>query len=919
MLHESSLLITTKLHRPLVTGNHVERPRLLQLLQQGLSRPLTLVCAGAGFGKTTLVSCWLSSLEAAEEREPGGLLRTAWLSLDAQDSDLDRFVTYLVAALRTIFPDACAATLELINAPIDPPLGLLTATLINEIALLPDRFVLAVDDFNAISGESAPELLNRLLQHWPPNMHLVLISRYSPLLPLARLRVSEQLTEIRSRDLRFTAEETAAYLDIALSASLGQPALALLEQHTEGWIAGLQLATLALRTLGGAEVDVTPIPVDDAEAVQYLVDEVLSGQPPAIQRFLLQTSILDRFCAALCEAVAEGEDAGWMAQESLAWIERANLFIVPLDRRQGWFRYHHLFQEMLRWKLRERFGPDEINRLHCRAAGWFADHGLIDEALHHALAAGDLDLAASLMEGALCDVHNREDRPTLERWLRLLPEAYVERRPGILMFKAWSLHWTWHLDAIPPVLDRIEKLIEEAGQDSSGADPGSDLAALRGQIALNRMLVAHMNNQPAPALAFCQEALALLPKTWLFGRGSAMLFTGMSLQAMGRGAEAERLLHNEYESLTDKTTNYAIRLLFGLMVVYFQAGNLELARQVAQGMLHQATRSHFPVLQGWASYFLARIYFQWNDLGRARQYFGELVDKRYTAHTHAARNGLSGLALTLQVQGQSDEAQETLELLSQFDLDIIGYETDDTRSASAHLALAQGDLASACRWADLFSRPAPDRTLYWVQHPHLVKAQILLARGGPSDIALARESADAVYEIAQRTTSVPFMIASLAVRALALDAAGQVDAAQAALQQAVELAQRGGFLRVFVDLGTPMQKMLARRLSHGPLGETVQRILAAFPDHPVAESPVAPLAPGWVRDGDYVVEPLTMRELEILALLREPLSGKEIANSLFISVTTFKRHTANIYGKLNVHRRREAVLAAESLGLLPRR
>ncbi len=311
-------------------------------------------------------------------------------------------MTYLVAALRTLFPDACSATLDLVHAQMEPPPELLAATLLNELALLPDRFVLALDDFGAIRGEAVPELLNRLLQHWPPSLHLVLISRHNPPLPLARLRARGQISEIRSRDLRFTAEETTAYLDRALPAPLSQPVLAALEQRTEGWIAGLQLAALALRTLSDAEIDEAISSVGEADAVQYLVDEVLSGQPPAVQDFLLKTSILDRFCVSLCEALAGDEDTGWPAQESLAWIERANLFVVPLDDQQQWYRYHHLFQEMLRRRLLERLGADEVKRLHRRASAWFAGQGQIDEALHHALAAGDQQQAAGLIERQLC-------------------------------------------------------------------------------------------------------------------------------------------------------------------------------------------------------------------------------------------------------------------------------------------------------------------------------------------------------------------------------------------------------------------------------------------------------------------------------------------------------------------------------------
>lgn len=929
MPHDYSTLITTKLHRPQVAGAHVERTRLLQQMQRGLSQPLTLVCAGAGFGKTTLVSSWLSQNdELAALNDEAGTAETsalhrssfsphhfpsAWLTLDAQDSDLGRFAVYVVAALRTMFPDACSATLELVHTRAEPPLELLAATLINEIAQLPKHFVLVLDAFGALSGEAVPELLNRLLQHWPPTMHLVLISRFSPSLSLARLRANGEITEIRSRDLRFTAEETAAYLDLALATPLSQPAQTTLEQRAEGWVAGLQLAVLALRTMSEADIDAAIGAVAEVDAVQYLVDEVLAHQPPAIENFLLRTSILDRFCASLCKAVAGSDDAGWTAQESLAWIEQANLFVISMDYQHEWFRYHNLFRETLRQRLNHRCGPDEVTRLHRAAARWFAEKGLIDEALRHALAADDLEQAATLIELALCDVLNHEDWPALARWLRLLPEESVERHPGILMIKVWSLHWSWQLDAIPPLLDQIDRLIDEIG-------PGGDLPALRGQIALHRAQIAYMHNQPARALAHCQEALAHLPKAWLHGRGSAMLFTAISLQALGRGDEAERLLRSQYESLGDLTSNYAIRLLFGLTAVHFQSGQFELARQAAQGMLHQAVRSRLPILEGWATLYLARIWYHWNDLDQASQSFEKLVDKRYVIHSQAARNGFVGMAQTLQARGQSVEAWEVLGLLSRFDLDLVGQETGDTRALRAWLALAQGDRELALRWADSFSVPASERPLIWVQQPHLIKACIMLARGGKSDIQSALEIADAIYGIAERAASTDFMIAALAVRALALDAAQQADAAQAALRRAVALAQPGGLIRLFVDLGPHMQTLLRQLARDDASNELVRRILAAFSDArdgAAGETAARPAPRSFKVAG--LVEPLTMREREILLLLREPLSGKEIAKTLFISPTTFKRHSANIYGKLGVHNRWDAVAAAEALGVLPPR
>jgi LuxR family maltose regulon positive regulatory protein len=919
MTRESSTLITTKLHRPLVTGDHVERPRLLQQLQRGLSQPLTLVCAGAGFGKTTLVSCWLSSLEAVGAGEPGAV-PTAWLSLDAQDSDLAGFVTYLVAALRTMFPDACSATLDLAHSQMEPPPELLATTLINEIALLPERFVLVLDDFGAIQGEAVPELLNRLQQHWPPPLHLVLISRHNPPLPLARLRAHGQITEIRSRELRFTPDETAAYLDRALPAPLSQPILAVLEQRTEGWIAGLQLAALALRTLSGAEIDEAISSVGDADAVQYLVDEVLSSQPRAIQDFLIKTSILDRFCVSLCEAVARGEDAGWPARESLSWIEQANLFFVPLDGQQQWYRYHHLFQEMLRRRLLERWGADEVRRLHHRAAVWLATEGQIDEALRHALAAGDQHQAAELLERQLCDALNHDEWPALARKLRLLPETLVERRPWLLMTKAWTLSSSWQLGALSRVLDQIEALLAADGEGALPADDLQNLPALRGQIALLRAQQSYLNNQPAAALSYCQQSLALVPQPWTYVRGGAMLYLGLSMQVLGQGEEAERMLLAEYEGLADRTDAYALRLLFSLAFVRFQEGQLERASQAAQELLYQAQRGRLPVSHGWADYFVARIAYQWNDMDLAAQRFGELVDKRYRVHANAARNGMIGLVHIHGIAGKIDAAWQAWQLLSQFDLDLTGHETEETRALRAWLHLRQGDLASAGRWADAFNTPVPDRPLIWLHHPHVTKVRVLLARGAPADLQGALELANEFYEVAQRTHNALASAKGLLLRALALAAQGHAESALSALQQAVELAQPGGFIRLFVDPGPGVQALLRQLAGEETSSEAIQRILAAFPDvqSGSAGEAVAQPAPRSLKVAG-LVEPLTTREREILLLLREPFSGKEIANKLFISPTTLKRHTSNIYGKLDVHNRWDAVAAAEALGILPPR
>ena len=388
------ILLQTKLHRPRLPNDLVTRSRLIDLLNQDRGRQLFLVCAPAGFGKTTLVSNWLKHM-AADQSAAGTAIPAAWLSLDENDSDLTIFLQYLTAALRTIFNGACEEILALIQARQPPPQSVLYATLSNELEKLPGEAILVLDDYHTIQGTEVHNLLAELARHWPRPLHLVLISRTSPPLPLASLRAKGMISEIRTRDLRFTPDETATYLSQSQLPQQSQNALPLLEERFEGWPAGLHLAALSLRSADSQESVLAALSSENANVTGYLVDEVLTHQFPAIQSFLLKTSILDRFCASLCEAVIGETDPAWNARVCLDWIESSDLFLISLDNQRVWYRYHHLFQELLQQRLAAELTPDQVNSLHLRASAWFEAQGLLDEALQHALAAGDLEAGSA--------------------------------------------------------------------------------------------------------------------------------------------------------------------------------------------------------------------------------------------------------------------------------------------------------------------------------------------------------------------------------------------------------------------------------------------------------------------------------------------------------------------------------------------
>jgi ATP/maltotriose-dependent transcriptional regulator MalT len=915
MPDQTQTLLLTKLHRPRLPHDIVVRVRLIELLNRDIDHNLFLICAPAGYGKTTLVCTWLDHL-AACRGEGAASLPSAWLSLDEGESDINLFLRYFTAALRTVYPEACEETLILLQARQQPPETILYTTLCNDLSKLPGEAILVLDDYQFIRGKAVHGLLIELARHWPKPLHLVLISRIDPPIPLTRLRAKAMIREIRTQDLRFTPEETAAYLSQAQFMQVSQPTLDLLEEHFEGWPAGLHLAALSFRSAGSQESVQLALSKEDANITGYLVDEVLTHQFPAIYSFLLKTSILDRFCASLCEAVIGEVDTSWNVRACLDWIERSELFLISLDDHREWYRYHHVFQELLQRRASAELGSDQVVNLHHLASNWFEQQGRVDEALHHTLAAGDLDLAARQMSAGLREALNREDRPTLERWLRLLPEEMIQRHPGLLMIKAWALQFIWRLDLQAKVVQQIEELLDSGAGASL---PANDQQLLRAQILLLKAQQSYFGNHPTQAIDLCWQALALLPSSWRFGRGAAMLILGLSMRASGQSAEAERLLLAEYESYSDKTDSCALLVLESLCYTYLFTGQLEQTSQIAQVLVKGATHSGNAFMRSAGEWFLGIACYQRNEIKGAAQHFAQIVENRFTAQVTHYRDALAGLALMYQVQGEITEAWQMVESISQYDLEQRGSEDPRTCSLRARLMLLQGDLEGAGRWVDTLADPPQDQPLMWLEEPRVTRVRVLIARGGSADLHLAIQILDVLEEIADRTHNIRYKIEILALRALALDGQGETSLASTMLKQAVDLARLGGFIRVFVDLGKPMQVMLHRLVSQGRSVETLHRILSAFPEDEVnlvgGKSSIPP--------GRYpslgisiLTEPLTHRELEVLTLLRGPLSLKEIALQLNISYATVKSHTINLYGKLGVNSRWNAVARAEELNLL---
>jgi LuxR family transcriptional regulator, maltose regulon positive regulatory protein len=907
------VLLEAKLNRPRVTKSLIVRPRLLALLDEGLSEPLSIVVSPAGFGKTTLVSSWVEQLTAGQ-RPNIDPIPVVWLSLDQNDSDLNIFLRYFIHALRTIFPDAAPQTLELLSAR-PPPLDVLADILSNEIKELPTNFIMVLDDVHLLSGRGVFDFLAVWTRHWPRPMHLVMISRLIPSIPLTDLRAKGHVVEVRSQDLRFTMTETAEYLTQRLGQSLEKSTVAAIYNRLEGWVTGLKLATLSPEARNKLSDPPQEVLSGEVHMTNFLMNEVLLRQPDQIQRFLLKISITNEFCESLCMALLGDEEPGCDVRACLNYLESSELFLIALDNRQEWYRIHQLFRELLQRRLRLELGQEGMADLHIRAARWYALNGLLDQALHHAFEGKNPTLAGEIMQQGLSDVLNRTDRPILERWLRLLPEELINRQPELLVMRAWAHGLRWEIPQGQRVLEQIEALL---GEDwlASATDETSTLI---GQVAALKAHNAYNTGQFESTVTFGREALRFIPPEWSYARGVASGYLGLGLYASGEIAEAERFLTTHYEAAAHKTDLYSLRLLNMQALNTLQQGLFESAKRTTMVMLRQSEQAGIAVTLGWAQYLLGYLHYAWNELDLAEQRFLATLDMRYTTQLLVARNGFIGLAAVYQAKGESAKAMATIDELSQLDLELYGQELISTRAARARLLLRQGDLPGAELLLDQVDLALPPPLLMpWTEDPSLTRICVLIARNTPADITAALDALELLEDVALRTFSTRSRIEILALRALAQLAQGDAVTARDTLIRSVELARRSKQIRVFIDLGPPMQKLMEQIAGHRAVSSTAEAILAAFEPG----SNHGTLGPGhYDKTGPALslAETLTARELEILRLMAEPLSLAQIADRLNITHGTAKRHSINLYEKLGVHTRWKAIAKAIELGILPPR
>lgn len=909
-------LLTTKFYIPTARSEIVRRTQLIKQLNDGLNRKLSLISGPAGFGKTTLVTEWLANLEIDTYNGAVAENKVAWLSLDEGDNDQARFLMYFISSLnqiKGINPAFGKVALSMLHSPDPPPPDAILTSLINEFAEIPDKIILVLDDYHVIDSKPVDENLCFLLEHMPPQLHLVITTREDPDLPLARLRARDQLTELRAADLRFTSSETAEFLNRVMSLELSAEDIDALEARTEGWVAGLQLAALSMQGHSDTSSFIRSFIGSHRFVLDYLAGEVLERQPERVRNFLLQTAILDRLSGSLCDAVTAQEGGRGMLES----LERGNLFVVPLDDQGQWYRYHQLFADVLQAHLKET-QPEQVSCLQQRASEWYEQNGFPSDAIRHALAAEDFERAAGLIELAWSAMDRSYQSSTWLGWVKALPEVLVQARPVLSVGYAWALLDGGELEASEVRLHDAECLLDTPTDKMVVVDKEL-FRSLPASIATARAYRSLALGNVPNTVKYAQRALELTPEDDWVRYIQATSLLGLAQYTSGDLPAAERSLANFHMNLRKSgEIQTLIGITFLLADIRAALGRLHEAESIYQQSIRIATNQGEPMPLGSADLYrgLAELYIERGDLETSAQHLqtSQILGVQVATTDWLHRLYVSQARLN-EAQGDLDGA---LALLDEAERVYIRGPLPDVRPTAAlktQVWLKQGRLAEALGWAREQELSVDDEICYRREFEHITLARVLIAAGksdrGAGSLDEAIQLLGRLLEAAETGGRLGSAIQILLLQALAFQAQDNLPHALAPLERALVLAEPEGYVRIFVDEGEEMQSLIkkqSRNRDH-QLSGYIDKLLAAF------SQPAAGPKSGIMHQKTNLLEPLSERELEVLKLLRSESSGPEIAQQLIVSLNTFRSHTKNIYKKLGVNNRRAAVRRAEDLDL----
>jgi LuxR family maltose regulon positive regulatory protein len=901
-------LLATKLYIPQIPANRVPRPRLTHLLNQGVSSKLTVIAAPPGFGKTTLVSEWIAQLQ----------MPVGWVSLDEEDNDPARFLTYFIAALQAPGVDQA---LGLLDSPQLPSAEAILTALLNEIAMAQIQFVLVLDDYHVITNERIHDAVAFFLDHLPPHVHMVIISRTDPPLPLPRLRVRRQLTELRAPDLRFTPDEAAAFLNAVIGSPLPPQDVERLAARTEGWIAGLQLAALSMQGREDIHHFVEAFTGDNRYVLDYLAEEVLNRQPGEVQDFLLHTAILERLTGGLCDAVT-GRTNGQAMLESL---EASNLFILPLDDKRRWYRYHHLFGDFLRGRLQQT-DPELIGELHRRAAEWYERNDLAVDAVKHALALGDFERASRLVEQIGRTLLMRAEITTILNWMSVLPDRLIRTRPRLCLIHAWALSIANQDDSAESRLRDAERELGVSGDTSSTVlrrgtfKPGSSKYSdeLFAEVVAIRTILALRKGEDIPRIIrLCHQALDRLPEDSLFLRGVITVLLGSAYWNSGDMRRASETFKQAVVANEAAGNIHMTLISIGdLADILCSQGQLRQAYQNYQRLIQLVSQmgKHIMPLGSWAHLGIGVLSYQWDELDVAGEHLLEsirLSDQDETQDRLIC--GLNHMVLA-QVRLAQGAGEEALDLLEHAEMLARKYgspvRVSQIAAWRARTWLRLGNLLAAQRWASETNFDAASKHSERWLLDMLTLARVRIAER-QFDQALA--ALRAVAEVIEKSGHVEAVIETYLLEAIALNGQRETAAALQVFQQDLAWAEPENYLRIFLDEGPSIAQLLRQLALRGVMTNYANRLLAAINDGVPVAAPAAKLSAGSLAP---LVEPLSERELEVLNRIANGLSNQEIADDLVVAVSTIKTHINNIYSKLDVKSRTQAIARARELRLI---
>lgn len=881
----------------------VIRPRLLERLTDGLNGKLILISAPVGFGKTTLVTDWLSTVE----------IPSTWLSLDEEDNDLSRFITYVVAAIQLIAPQIGDVIRPLLQSTQPPPPESILTLLLNELATLPHPFILVLDDYHLIDSKAVNDTLIFLLEHLPQQMHLVITTREDPNLPLARLRARHQLTEVRAVDLRFTNAEASTFLLEVMRLKLPPEAVTTLEARTEGWIAGLQLAALSLQGHSDSAEFIRLFAGDHRYIVDYLVEEVLVRQPESVRNFLLQTSILDRMNEKLCEAVTGQSESS----EQLEELERGNFFLIPLDHQRHWYRYHHLFADVLQVHLQAE-QPARIPKLHERASIWYEQNGWTADAIRHAISAKNFERAADLVETFAPDMRRNRQETTLRGWLKALPDHIFHLRPMLNLEFAGVLLSCGEIDGVEHRLQTVENLLEPNTNSDAQTeklivvDPHS-WNRLPAWVALYRAGLSLALGNISDSVIYARQALDRISEDDHILIGSATAIIGLASWSIGD-------LEPAYQSFADGMTHLeiagnisdAVGGSLALADIRISQGRLRDAMRVYERGLNLAADHDEPQMRGTADMYvgMCNIYREFNNLDVAKQYMQRSREQgEHTGFPQHPYRWRVAMAKIQQAEGYFDDALDLLHEAENVYIADFFPNIHPIRALKARVWLQQGNLREALDWVSDQRLTVDDDLDYLREFEHITLTRILLAHykiehHNPS-LQQAIHLLERLLNVAQQGQRTGSLIEISILQALAYQMKADDHKALTAMECALRLAEREGYIRMFIDEGSAMMQLLERALQQKISPHYARKLLDSYGKQANKST-----------GGSNLIDPLSDREMEVLRLFGTELSGPEIADELMISLNTLRTHTKNIYTKLAVNSRRSAIRRAEELNLL---